>query len=230
MQPNLLIKKKKLHEEIIEKINELIVQGGFKVGDKIPSLSYLSNAFGVGVPTIREALSVMSALGLMEIKHGSGAYIKALPSALDPTAGLSLNNSLELLHWYQYRRAVDVEAAGLAAENRTDDDIFLLEDIHQRIVNDLRYRGEASDFDFEFHQAIATATRNPVFVEVSANIKQKIQHFFELNYQQYKLTTSRKEGIIKEHLNVLEAIKNGDKQNAYKFMRVHLNNAEKKLR
>ena len=70
------IKPKKIYEEVSEELYEMIRSGTLKPGDKLDSIQQLAENFQVGRPAIREALSALSSMGLIEIKQGEGTFVK----------------------------------------------------------------------------------------------------------------------------------------------------------
>ena len=80
--------KQNHYDEIAQQIKEMIVQGQLKMGDKLPSTKELSERFGVGRSTMREALSALKAMGLIEIRQGGACrVIRKLPPRFHSRSG-----------------------------------------------------------------------------------------------------------------------------------------------
>ena len=112
---------------------------------------------------VREALSALKAMGLIEIKQGSGTFVKSVPAhQLDfPLSTAMLTNKQDIAHLLEVRKIIEVGAAGRAALQRTDQDIQamvqILEDMKQAHGD-----GELGEkADYQFHAAISNASQNP---------------------------------------------------------------------
>jgi GntR family transcriptional repressor for pyruvate dehydrogenase complex len=232
MEKKFAVEKKKLYEGVIEQFTTLLQSGEYKVGDKLPSISDLSTIFEVGKPTLREALSVLTSAGVIEIHQGSGIFIKRLSMQPDPEvlAKFPVVDSKNLLHWLEFRLAIEVESAGLAAERRSTEDIEQLEDIEGRLEEEIKQGKIASELDYSFHYAIAMATYNPIFPEaIKSNAHFLQQQFFE-SLRQSVDVQSRRELILPEHNKIIEAIKKGKPSEARQAMHKHIKNAERKMK
>jgi GntR family transcriptional regulator, transcriptional repressor for pyruvate dehydrogenase complex len=232
MNKKFAVKKRKLFEEVIDQFQTLLESGEYQVGDKLPSLTNLAELFNVGKPTLREALSVLTSTGVLEINQGSGVFVRRLTLEPEPELLSSFEkvDSEQLLYWLEFRRAFEVEAAGLAALRRSEDDLRELEEIERQLEAELEQGKIASEWDYKFHYAIAKATKNPIFTEaISSNAHILQQQFFE-NIRQTIAIPSRRELIITEHQKLIEAIKNGKTREARQMMRKHIENAERKMK
>ncbi|GEA17453.1 MAG: GntR family transcriptional regulator, transcriptional repressor for pyruvate dehydrogenase complex [Moorella sp. (in: firmicutes)] len=225
------VRKKKLYEEVMEQISRLIESGNYNVGDRLPSLQELSEMFAVGKPTLREALSVLAAIGTLEIRHGSGIFIKRLP--LKPhyeiLSRLGEVDNEKLLYWLEFRRAVEVEAARLAAERRDENDIRAIEEAEGRMEEGIRQGKVASREDYLFHYRIAQATHNPIFTQISMTNEPMLQQYFELSLRQSLATPWRRELVIEEHREIIDSIKKGRPHEARRAMLEHITNVIRKV-
>ena len=225
------MRKKKLYEEVMEQISRLVENGNYSVGDRLPSLQELSEMFAVGIPTLREALSVLAAIGTLEIRHGSGTFIKRLPlkPRYEILTQLGEIDNEKLLFWLEFRLPVEGEAARLAADRRTEKDIADIEEA-QRLMEEGIKAGEiASHEDYLFHYRIALATHNPIFAQVSLNNEEILQQYFELSLRQSMATPWRRELVIGEHNRIVECIKNKHPLEARRAMLEHLTNVVRKV-
>ncbi|MDA8228053.1 MAG: FadR/GntR family transcriptional regulator [Desulfitobacterium hafniense] len=226
------IQKKKLYEEVMEQISRLIRSGEYRVGDRLPSLQELSDMFEVGKPTLREALSVLTATGVLEIRHGSGIFVRKLfdDQLYDVAAQLGRVEGEKLLYWLEYRRAIEVEAAGLAAKRRNEFDIRSIEEAQMYLEEDTAKGNIGATWDYEFHEKIALATHNPIFSQAVTTTADILQQFFELSRRQSLAMPSRKEIVTNEHREILDCIKRGQPLEAQRAMLRHIDNVEKKVK
>ncbi len=232
MAGKFVIHKKKLYEEVMEQISNLVESRGYNTGDRLPSLQELSEMFEVGKPTLREALSVLAATGALEIRHGSGIFIKRLPlkPQYDRLAQLPEVESEKLLYWLEFRRAIEVEAAGLAAQRRDEEDIAAIEEAQRRLEEEVNRGGIGAEWDYQFHYRIALATHNPIFAQPATTTSYILRQYFELSLRQSLAMPWRREVVKTEHTQILESIRKGRPREARRAMLEHINNVEIKVK
>lgn len=155
-----------LVERAIEALRDEIRSGAWSVGERIPTEAELVATLGVGRNTVREAIRALVHAGLLETRQGDGTYVRAT-SDLAGAVRRRISRA-ELLEVLEVRRALEVEAARLAAQRRKPDDV-------ERLRALLAERGvawEAGDVerfverDVALHRAIAAASGNPMLSEL----------------------------------------------------------------
>jgi len=223
------VQKKKLYESVIEQMDKLLSSGRYAVGDKLQSIEELSRLFGTSRPTLREAFSVLASTGVLEISHGRGVFIKSL-TVRPMTGDISAVGGTNLLHWLEFRRTVEIDAAGLAAKRRTADQVRELRHLITGIEDKLNAGEIAEDLDYKFHIVIAQATQNPIYASALRTNEHALQHHVFENLRQSLTVPARKLLIMQEHHQIFDAIKNGNARQARRAMETHLLNAERKLR
>nr|WP_050616751.1 FadR/GntR family transcriptional regulator [Bacillus testis] len=226
------IKPRKLYEEVAEIIHNMIKQGTLKPGDKLESVQQLAENFQVGRSAIREALSALRAKGLVEMKQGEGTYIKRFDaSTIDFSfSSAVLMNKGDIVHLLEVRKAVEIGAVRLAAQNRKEDDIKQLREILGRMKDAFGDDVKEEATDIEFHLAISKATQNPMFYQLmqtvsgmmSANMKETRKIWL------YSKETTI-ETLYEDHIAILEAICSRDGEEAEKRMFNHLTVVEKNM-
>ncbi|WP_406677884.1 FadR/GntR family transcriptional regulator [Moorella sp. ACPs] len=225
MKDRLVIRKKKMYEEVVERIIQLIKKGEYKVGDRLPPVQELSEMFGVGTPTLREGLSVLASSGILEIRHGNGIFVKRFP--LEPEDLLAQLNEVEyeqLLSWVEFRRALEAEAAALAAERREETDLDAMEAAEKRLEEEIT-RGEITiEPDYQFHNSIALATKNPIFIQTATTIEHILRQYFQLSLRYGRTFPWHRELVVTEHRKILEHIRKRRPREARNAMLEHLNN------
>lgn len=231
MVQNYAAQKKKLYETVIEQVDRLLSSGAYAVGDKLPSLDELSRMFSTSKPTLREAFSVLASTGVLEISHGRGVFIKSLAirTKQSAVADFSQATGTSPLHWLEFRRTIETEAAALAAERRTDADVARLEQLVEAIGDKLDAGENAEDLDYQFHIAIADATRNPVYASALMTQAHAMQQRIFEDLRQSVTVPTRKLLIMQEHRKILDSIKKQNAAQARRAMETHLLNAERKL-
>jgi DNA-binding FadR family transcriptional regulator len=163
---------------VIDQLKEQITSGSWPMHGKIPTETVLAEHLGVGRNTVREAVRALTHAGLLECRQGDGTYVRAI-SELSGAMARRLRTA-EQLEILEVRRALEVEAARLAATRRTDKDILSIEAaLAER--EKAWASGEPDRFvesDLAFHVAVVEATHNSVltdlYVDFSAALRVSI--------------------------------------------------------
>jgi GntR family transcriptional repressor for pyruvate dehydrogenase complex len=211
-------------EVAVQGIRRLITEQGFGVGDVLPSQRDLAEHLGVSRASLREALSTLSALGLIRVQPGKGVFVQAPPEA-PPPAGLAWPFAAQALpaDIFQLRYALEGFAAGLAATTLTADELDALQDNVAAMRLELRAADfeAAAQLDFEFHRQILVAGGNQAMASIlvaSADI------FLESQ----KLPFIRPERAMEtwqEHRRILRALARHGTGLAQKAMQEHVRSA-----
>ncbi|GGG89375.1 FadR/GntR family transcriptional regulator [Paenibacillus radicis (ex Gao et al. 2016)] len=226
--------KRNHYEEITEQIKQLIIDGNLRVGDKLPSTKEMSERFGVGRSTTREALSALKAMGLIEIKQGGGCtVIGSLPvlSEIELPELRSLRMNREtLLELLEARQSLEVSNASIAAVKRSEDDLSTL----RVIVNDMKLSVgddvEGERTDLLFHAALARATGNSIMVRLFESITSQMETaIHEIRRVELYANRSVAERLYEEHLAIFEAVAAQDADTAARCMKQHLDHVERML-
>ncbi|WP_394768391.1 FadR/GntR family transcriptional regulator [Lacisediminihabitans sp.] len=147
-------------------LRQMIASGRLAAGQKFPAEAELCEELGVSRGSLREAVRMLAALGVIESRHGSGTYVSALRAA-DLVGVLALTVDLlplsGLLDMYELRRVLETHAAVQAAARVTPETALEL----QRLIDEMEATDDpatASALDAEFHQTIAQTAGNPTLV------------------------------------------------------------------
>lgn len=226
------IKTKKKYEEVCELLHEKIRNGELKPGDRLDSVEYLAEQLQVSRSAVREALSALKAMGLIEIKQGSGTFVKELSDQqLDfPLSSSMLNNLQSVSHLLELRKIIEVGTIASATRNRTSQDLERLEQILNEMKN-VQGDGELGEkVDFDFHSAIANASQNPLLANLLDQVSGLMIETMRETRRIWlfsKQTTS--EQLYDEHMQIYLAIKQQNVELAELAMYSHLSNVEKIL-
>ncbi|MDB8801059.1 MULTISPECIES: FadR/GntR family transcriptional regulator [Romboutsia] len=207
---------KPLGETTSEKIIKLIVDENLKIGDKLPNEYELADKLGVGRSTIREAIKALVSRNILEIKRGSGTFIKC-GVADDPLGLMFVKDKLKLaVDLLEIRFMIEPKIASLAAINATKEDIEelskLCDEVEELILNGIPHMEK----DIEFHTAIARSSKNLVTTSLVPIINKSIAVFIDVTNTQLKNET------IETHKEILNAIKNKNANEAHDAMLLHL--------
>ncbi|MER2105766.1 MAG: FadR/GntR family transcriptional regulator [Solibacillus sp.] len=223
---------KKKYEEVCELLHEKIQNGELKPGDRLDSVEHLAAQLEVSRSAIREALASLKAMGLIEIKQGSGTFVKQLSEQKLklPLSTSIITNRQSIHHLLELRKIIEVGTAASAAKNRTQQDLKRLEDfllIMQDVQGDAEIGDEA---DFNFHLAIATASQNPLLTNLLSQVSDlMIETMRETRRIWLFSEQSAREQLYEEHMQIFFAIKQQNVSLAEIAMSSHLSNVEKIL-
>lgn len=211
-------KEKRLYHSVADQIMELINEGAFPPGSRLPGERELAERFDVSRVTIREAEIALQALGHIRIKTGSGVYVLDRPEANN--AGLPDVSAFELT---EARLLFESEGAALAARNIDDAGLRNLEDLIERMSSsDPADEEDSQRADQEFHLAVAAASKNAAvqyIVETLWKMRTEIASVREVHAAICSQEDATKRGS--EHAGVLEALKNRDPGGARDSMQKH---------
>lgn len=224
---------KSLAEELGDRLREEVREGRVAPGERLPTEQALMEAFGVSRTVVREAIAGLRADGLVETRQGLGAFVAAdprrQPFRIDPGEVGSIADVVKIM---ELRTAVEVEAAGFAAANRTPTQVERLAEVLAAIDREIAADGAAVNEDFAFHSAIAEATGNEYFLEFLRFLgrfiipRQRIRIGISDAVAQRAYLTR----VQREHRQIFEAIRDGDSNAARAAMRAHLENSRARYR
>ncbi len=163
-----------LVDQVISQLRAQIDSGEWGVGDRIPTESELSEQLEVGRNTVREAVRALAHAGLLEIRQGAGTFVRA-----SSELGGALRRRLErsrLRENLEVRRALEVEAARLAALRHTEEDMAEIDRAMALRESTWRERDMSAfvEADFAFHRAVVNATHNTLLIDLYDDIAQVV--------------------------------------------------------
>jgi DNA-binding FadR family transcriptional regulator len=151
------------------------------LGQKLPSERMLCERLQVSRPTVREALKRWEALGIVEMRKGSGVYLRKPVGRNIMHVPLVLNQASKvkgLLYGLQVRRALEGEAAAICATSASADRLAMIEKALSKMES-AHARGNSSEEDWEYHQSIIEATGNPLFTQIIQSMRDLVHQFWE---------------------------------------------------
>lgn len=206
---------------IISQIKDLIVEGSLKPGEKLPPERKLAEHLGVSRSQVREAIFKLQLYGVVKVQPQSGTIVNgigivALESLISDILVLEKSDFKSLV---DTRILLELEAARLAALNRTVDDLVDLSNALDLYEKKLLSKKAAIEEDLMFHIKIAEASKNNVLKSLMMIITPDILN----NYTKYKVCNeSNNLKTIEEHRIILEMIKKQDEDKAKNAMSAHL--------
>lgn len=222
------VARQNLSDELAQRVRQMIAAGGYRPGDRLPSIGAMARQFGVAHPTLREALRKLETLGVVEIRHGSGVFAGTDENALlitNPIFQGGLTRKL-LLDLVEARISIELKAASLAATEAMPAQLARMREHLRGAGEQLHGQAAVSDANRAFHREIALASGNPILhqlLEVLGGIVQEEQRFVNATYP-------ARARYHEEHLGILEALERRDPDLAVTRMRAHLEGVRDALR
>lgn len=226
------IRPKKLSEEIVDQIKELISRGELKPGQRIPSERELASFLGVSRPSVREAIMVLEAMGFLESRQGGGTYVRSLADVTmaDPLANMVERRDPRMLHALtEVRMGLETWSAYLAAKRADDSEIEKLRELYQIMVDQAANGGWNAKVDAEFHLTITAATHNTLQVHVLDTIQSLFQTTIMAALSEFYSKEGHIEQLLNHHREIMEAIAARNPERARDVMMEHLTLVEEKL-
>ncbi|QGW81320.1 FadR/GntR family transcriptional regulator [Variovorax paradoxus] len=205
-----------LADSAANSIRAEISAGRWAVGSRIPVEPQLALLLGVSRGTVREAVKTLVSRGLLEVRQGSGTYVR---SGFDPSANLQKMRRASLRDQFEVRRALEVEAARLAAVRHTAKDLRNLRALLERRGLPDASDGGASFIqrDLDFHLAIVDVSGNLALAETCRFITGYIKDTIASS-----MGTSLPEPDQAAHASIVEAIASRDPDRAAEAVRAFM--------
>lgn len=221
-------RRETLVEAVAHNLIRYIAENQLHAGDRLPSERELVTMVGASRLPLREALSVLKGLGIIEAQHGRGIFVKRLDMAalfgmLSPL--LRAQADLDVRHLLEVRLSLEVSTAELAAAHRNDSNLQTLADAVAGMHANVRSRAAFSEHDTTFHQELARSTGNPVFHVLMSALTDLLA---ELQGRYLDRIEYRQQAIL-EHEAILTVIQSQDAAAARGSMQRHICNAMERL-
>ena len=200
---------------VIESIKNILIQKKILPGDLLPSEQALAEGLGVGRGSVREALKILDAFGIVEIIHGDGTYIatSANKKIFDPLIYSLIIANTDSNELIQLREMVEIGVISTVIDNASDKDIEKLKAAHEE-YEELGRRGETdiavlNACDLKFHRTLAGMTNNHL-----------IENMYNFVIDIFAPTINAKFGL-EPHRRIMSAIANRDKAAAILAEQTH---------
>lgn len=209
--------KRSLVDQALEQLRLRIAAGVWAVGERLPTEPELCAELGISRNTVREAMRVLAFSGLIEVRQGDGSYLRSMT---DPAGAMRALSHCTLEQAQETRQMLEVEAIGLAALRRTEQDLEQLREALQ--ASAALYHGELEAYiraDLVFHTRLVDAAHNPALSEL-------YRYFSAIVGAQLRQTLSmspRRQAVFDLHVALLDAVEHQDPERAKSLCRQLIN-------
>jgi len=215
---------------VVDEILRSIREGHYHVGDQLPSERILAEQLGVGRAAIREALSALQVMHIIERRIGDGTYIH---SNVDSTIGLeptlaALRENKSLGEVWEARKSVEIILAKLAVEKADEHDVSSLQESLELIVKAIAREDydDYADADRDFHLGLAKAAKNP-FLQRAFSPLLAITHQQVATQVNSQYMAQHAKDMVEEHRAILKVLEERDKSGIAQVIEHHFLASEK---
>jgi len=221
-----------VYEKVVKRLKSSIAEGTLKPGDKLPAERVLAQMLGISRTSLREALKLLSAEGLIDIKHGKGVFIaeKETDDIIQKFSAKIFVENDTLKDFFEIRKVLETQAAKWAAERSNEKQIAHLENIITKTHSELTASKKfdfaiLAEHDMKFHISLVKASGNAVLIRIMQNLIDLLNE----SRSHALAVPKRPYNSIEEHLAIVQAIKMKNPESAGKAMLAHLRNVEKDI-
>ncbi|RRO12660.1 FadR family transcriptional regulator [Saccharopolyspora rhizosphaerae] len=223
------VHKTRTYEQVMAQIERRILDGRLAPGDRLPSEREFAQLLGVSRPSLREALRVLEALGIVDVRPGRGPEGGTVFLG-QPGTGLSmlLKMQLALGHFdrtevLRTRLTLEEWAITEAARHATSADHHALREILDEMDGPELTTGDFHRLDTEFHVRIAESTGNSLAAHLMASLRTAIQRQMVEAHEPLEDRRVTSQRLHREHLALVQAIEDHDAERAVALLRGHIN-------
>ena len=221
----------RLSDQVADQLAAEIRRGGLAPGDKLPTEARLVEQFGVSRTVVREAVSRLKSLGLVDSRQGSGVFVRP-PSSFAPLNFEAQHAASQeaVIQMVEVRRALEAEVAALAAQRRTAADMRRIQAAVQALDAAVQRGGDGVSEDVQFHRAIADAAGNPFLNQTLEYLGQFLHGATQVTRANEARRLDFAEQVRGEHAAIVAAVQAGNAQAAREAAAGHMDNAIGRIR
>lgn len=218
------IKLPRVADVVAGHIEQMILQGVLRPGEKLASERDLAEKLGVSRPSLRDGLLRLEERGLIRTSREGARVARFLEPLSAPLFELFADKPRVSADYFEYRRMIEVEASRLAALRATDVDRELIGSIIARMkaAHELDDPTEETDVDAELHLAVYEAAHNVVMLHVMRVLSEMLRNNIFYNRDQLYQREGAREKLLAQHLAIAEAVVAGDAAGAARAAETHI--------
>jgi len=220
------IKTTKVYEQVIEQIQQMIIAGDLKRGQKLPSERDLADQLQVGRASVREALRALQIIGVIEVRQGDGSFIRESfeESLFEPLSLIFILQQSKPREIIELRRVIELETAYLAAQRSTDEETREMRELINELkeLKDLNDEQKSVEVDQKLHYLIARGAKNLLLLNVLHVSSVLIDNLIAEARGRIMVREENKDVLIEQHEKVVRAIEERNPELAKLAMKEHI--------
>ncbi len=227
------VERKTVYEKVVQVLKSSIMSGELKPGDRLPSERKLAEMLNVSRTSVREALKILAAEGLIQIRHGQGIFVNGMEdpdNLIREFVRVAAVDDATIRDFLEIRRILEINAAKWAAVRASDEQINQIFELLEKTKDLMKNRSKGvllllADHDTTFHNLLAEATGNTVLVKIMRNLLDLLS--------EVRLRCLQIEGrplkSLAEHEEIAKALIARDPERAERAMDLHIRSVEKDI-
>jgi len=227
------VSAEKLSQAVTHQIEELILRGILRPGERLPAERELSERLGVSRPSLREAIAELQDKGLLTSKAGAGIYVAdVLGNAFSPAlVRLFSSHDEAVFDYVSFRRDMEGLAAERAAKFGSDTDLKVIQTIFDKmeIAHKRRDPSDEARLDADFHLSIIEASHNVIMLHMMRSMYELLREGVFYNRQMMFKQRATRDGLLDQHRAINTAIQARDPAAARAAVEYHLSYVEETL-
>ena len=227
------VTSEKLSAAVVRQIEELILRGILRPGERLPAERELAERLGVSRPSLRDALSELQRSGLLATRPGAGVYVAdVLGSSFSPALrDLMSRHDEAVFDYLAFRRDMEGLAAERAARMASDTDLRVVQSAFDKMVaaHHARAIKEEARLDAQFHMAIIEASHNVVMLHMMRSMYELLKEGVFYNRQVMFGQSTTREALLDQHRAINAALQARDERAARRSVEAHLDYVQKAL-
>ncbi|MBS0292695.1 MAG: FadR family transcriptional regulator [Proteobacteria bacterium] len=220
----------RLADKVADVLATEIRSGRLALGDRLPTETALATQFAVSRTVVREAVSRLKSLGLVDSRQGSGVFVCGAGAEPLRFEGAHLASREAVEQLAELRRPLESEVAALAAERRTPQDMARIRAAIATLGQAVAAGGSGAEQDLAFHLAIAEAARNPFLMDTLQYLHGFLQEAIRVTRANEARRDDFTREVAAEHARIADAIEAGDSVAAREAAKTHMDNAIRRIR
>ena len=214
------IQKTTLTSATLDQLIAYVVKGDWKAGDRIPPERELCEQLGIARPSLREALTAMELIGMLDRRTGEGTFVLPKSEFLSKPLlwALTGTDHEELQDIIESRVLIEQSLAALAAKRATKEEIEAIATIVAGMEDDIRQGRSILEADLRFHLAIADAAHNLVLRNAVQLLRNMMRQWLSLKLE----IPGVPERVLEQHTAILDGIRQRKPEAASAAMAAHL--------
>lgn len=213
-------------DEVMHQIEELVLQGVLKPGDRIPGERALSKSLSVSRPVLRDALQELEARGLLMTRQGEGTVVADVVGTVfqEPIVDLIRKHPKATADYVEFRRQIEGITAEMAAIRATGADRELLTQLMDTMTktHELQDFSAEAEVDTQFHQAIGECAHNIVLLHMLRSCYRLLEQGVFINRSRLYSHSGSRNALLTQHKAIYAAIMERNPQAARAAAEAHM--------